>query len=82
VREGLDFPRTHSLVVLMDVLESAGLEIPSEVKAANVLTQYAVQARYPSWDEKVPRQNTNMLCSWLVKQLSGHTGCWRKDSHR
>jgi HEPN domain-containing protein len=28
VRDGLDFPRTHSLVVLIDILESAGLSLP------------------------------------------------------
>ena len=53
VRHNLDFPKTHSLVLLMDILETGGVQIPSEVKAADVLTGYAVQARYPGWGEEV-----------------------------
>ena len=34
VRHSLDFPKTHSLVILMDILESANLEIPPDVKMA------------------------------------------------
>ena len=49
----LEFPKTHSLVVLMDLLKSAGISIPPEVQEADTLTQYAVQARYPGWDEDV-----------------------------
>lgn len=53
VQRGIDFPKTHSLVRLMDILEADGLSLPEEVKAADILTQYAVQARYPGWDEAV-----------------------------
>jgi len=53
VRHSLDFPKTHSLVILMDILESANLEIPPDVKVADVLTQYAVQVRYLGWIEEV-----------------------------
>jgi len=49
----LDFPKTHSLVSLMDILEAGGITLPEEVKAADVLTQYAVQARYPGWVEEI-----------------------------
>ena len=78
VRQGLDIPRTHSLVILMDGLEPAGLEIPSEVKAADVLTQYAVQARYPDWGEQVTEaEYTHALklawrvVSWAERVLEG-----------
>jgi HEPN domain-containing protein len=47
------FPKTHSLVRLMDLLESAGLAIPSEIKEADVLTRYAVETRYPGFEEEV-----------------------------
>lgn len=68
VRYGLDTPRTHSLVILMDGLEPAGLEIPPAVKAADVLTQYAVQARYPDWGEQVTEEEyTHVLkLAWRV----------------
>lgn len=35
---GLEFPKTHSLVHLIDLLESNGLEIPATVREADVLT--------------------------------------------
>lgn len=52
----LDFPKTHSLVRLMDILESAGVEIPENVSVADILTQYAVQSRYPSIVEDVTKE--------------------------
>jgi HEPN domain-containing protein len=52
---GMDIPKTHSLVQLMDILESSGLAIPQNIRDADVLTQYAVQSRYPSFMEDVTR---------------------------
>jgi hypothetical protein len=37
----------------MDILEANGMEIPENIKEADVLTQYSVQLRYPSWVEGV-----------------------------
>lgn len=51
----LDFPKTHSLIHLMDVLESSGVEIPENVREADILTQYAVQSRYPSVMEDITK---------------------------
>lgn len=53
LHRNIDFPKTHSLVRLIDLLEADGLPLPDEIKAADILTQYAVQARYPGWDEDV-----------------------------
>jgi len=52
---GLDFPKTHSLVRLMDILVSDGVEIPKNVGNADILTQYAVQSRYPSVVEDITK---------------------------
>ena len=51
----LDFPKTHSLVHLIDMVESGGLDIPKDVRDADILTQYAVQSRYPGIVEEVTR---------------------------
>ncbi len=56
VRYELDFPKTHSLVRLMDVLEHGGIQIPENVKEADLLSQYAVESRYPSISEEVTRE--------------------------
>jgi HEPN domain-containing protein len=53
VQNGLDFPKTHSLVRLMDIIEVDGITIPQSVKAADVLTQYAVDTRYPGYIEEI-----------------------------
>jgi len=77
VHHALDFPKTHSLVILMDILESASLEVPPEVKAADGLTSYAVQARYPGWGEDVTEgeyQRTLELARRVVSWASGILG--------
>ena len=54
--KGLDFPKTHSVVHLVDVLEAGGVSVPETVREADVLTHYAVQSRYPSWAEEVTQE--------------------------
>jgi HEPN domain-containing protein len=51
--QGMDFPKTHSLVQLMDILEANGVGISNSVRDADVLTQYAVQSRYPGVEEEI-----------------------------
>lgn len=53
--QGKDIPKTHSLIHLMDILEAGGFEIPENVRNADILTQYAVQSRYPSIMEEITR---------------------------
>ena len=52
----IDFPKTHSLVRLIDILEENGVTIPENIKAADVLTQFAVQSRYPDWIEEITQE--------------------------
>jgi len=49
----LDFPKTHSLVRLLDILAAGGVQVPEAVQMADILTQYAVQTRYPGPIEEV-----------------------------
>ncbi len=53
VLANIEFPKTHSLVRLMDLLQGTGVEIPEQIKAADVLTHYAVETRYPGFDEEI-----------------------------
>jgi HEPN domain-containing protein len=53
VHLGVQFPKTHSLVYLMDLVESAALAVPDDVRVADALTRYAVGTRYPGFDEEV-----------------------------
>ena len=56
VFRNIDFPKTHSLTTLAALLEQAGIQLPPDVSDASILTSYAVQARYPDWDEAVTEQ--------------------------
>ncbi|HQU32527.1 MAG: HEPN domain-containing protein [Planctomycetia bacterium] len=48
----VDFPLTHDLEELVDILDKNGISIPKEILDAGILTPYAVEARYPGyWDE-------------------------------
>jgi HEPN domain-containing protein len=53
VHQNLDFPRTHSLVRLLDILDLGGVNVPPEAKMVDILTQYAVQTRYPGFTEEI-----------------------------
>jgi len=53
--QGMEIPKTHSLIQLMDILEARGVNIPKNVRDADILTQYAVQSRYPSIMEEITR---------------------------
>ena len=41
------------MTTLTALLEQAGVQLPPEVREADPLTSYAVQARYPDWNEAV-----------------------------
>jgi len=47
VRHAIRFPYVHDLAALLTVLEEATGEIPSAIREAERLTQFAVEARYP-----------------------------------
>lgn len=47
---GTDFPRTHDLVVLLNLASQCG-EVPLTVEEVQPLNRYSVEARYPGdWD--------------------------------
>lgn len=47
------FPYTHDLSELLTILGNSGLIIPEDLKAVAELTPYAVESRYPGFDEPV-----------------------------
>ena len=48
----IDFPLTHDLEELIDILERAGISLPQEIRDIGTLTPYAVETRYPGcWEE-------------------------------
>ena len=53
VHLGVDFPWTHSIGKLIELIEAAGTYIPEYVKDSVILTVYAVSTRYPGSEEAV-----------------------------
>ena len=51
--KGQEFPKTHSITRLVDLVESAGIIISEQIKEADYLTQYAVETRYPGPVEEI-----------------------------
>jgi len=50
---GVRFPYTHDLATLLSLVERAGHSIPESVRDAALLSDYAVEARYPGLAEPV-----------------------------
>ena len=63
----LDFPKTHSLANLMDILEAGGVSLPVDISQAAVLTQYAVRTRYPGMIEPITRSEYDAALDLAVK---------------
>lgn len=45
----IDFPLTHDLEELLDILENSGIKLISMLTEAGKLTPYAVETRYPGY---------------------------------
>lgn len=46
-----DFPKSHNIGELLDLVEGAGVAVPVDVAEARRLTRYAVGGRYPRFGE-------------------------------
>jgi HEPN domain-containing protein len=77
LHRNIPFPHTHDLARLLDMIKEAGFEVPAEVDEAFMLTQYAVQTRYPGVWEPVTRDEARHALSvasnafaWIEAQLA------------
>ena len=78
LHQSIAFPKTHSLVRLMDLLEGTGLDIPSEIKETDVLTRYSVETQYPGLEEEVTEVEYQIalhlatsIVEWAEKVIEG-----------
>jgi HEPN domain-containing protein len=74
----LDFPKTHSITRLFDLLESVGMKIPKQIQSADFLTQYAVETRYPGPAEEITKEEYHEALTvsarvvfWAETMISG-----------
>lgn len=70
----VDFPRTHSLRFLLDLLADHALAPPSELHGVSELYPFGVQLRYeaPFDDEPLDRQAVRVLLEQLRDWAAGH----------
>lgn len=74
IQHRIAFPRTHIIETLLDLLQAADVSVPLEVDDAFILTQYAVQTRYPGiWEPITDREARQAL------QQAARTLAWVED---
>ena len=72
------FAFVHDLGHLLDGLEAKGMEVPQAIRAAEILTVYATQMRYPGMSGCVTEKDhhnvlttAEAVVAWAREQLSG-----------
>jgi len=73
----IDFPKTHTIEVLLDLLKTKEIQIPENVDESFELSQYAVQTRYPGEWEPVTKaeavgalERAALVLIWVKSQIS------------
>lgn len=72
----IPFPMTHSITRLLENIEKSGIELPQHIKESIILTDYAVNTRYPGDYEPVSEQEyleavtiTENVIKWIDKKI-------------
>ena len=68
IRFGIDFPYTHDITQLLSLVERGKGKVPDKVKAAGILSEYAVESRYPGLAEPVTEDEYSEALA-LAEQL-------------
>lgn len=76
----IDYPYTHDLMTLLTLVAEEGKSVPDEVKEAAMLTDYAVESRYPSPAETVTDEEYEEAIATAQKVLDWATNILRKGS--
>ena len=77
----IDFPKTHSIGLLIDLLSKNNFIIPNYVDTADFLTEYAVMTRYPGIYEEINEEEyliaietTEKVLKWVIEQINSFEG--------
>ena len=78
VRLDKPFPKTHSIGMLLKLVEETGVEIPDDINRSKILTDYAVDTRYPGMYEPVSEEEYKealklalVVFEWAGKIIKG-----------
>lgn len=76
VAQGIAFPRTHNIGVLLDLIPVRP-PLPASIQAADILTDYAVSSRYPGEVEPISAAEyqeairlAELVISWATERTS------------
>ncbi len=77
----IDFPKTHSIGLLIDLLSKNNFIIPNYVDTADFLTEYAVMTRYPGIYEEINEEEyliaietTEKVLKWVIERINTFEG--------
>lgn len=69
---------THDIEELIDIASEAGITMPSVVMDAGILTPYAVETRYPGYQEGITELDVNeavilaeKVIAWAKEYVAG-----------
>jgi HEPN domain-containing protein len=68
IHHGVEIPRTHNLQTLQELV-AQHVPIPSALKSASTLTDYAVNSRYPSAGEEYIDEEEWQSATALARQV-------------
>ncbi|MBI4327176.1 MAG: HEPN domain-containing protein [Chloroflexi bacterium] len=69
VQYQVEFPKTHDLEQLLVLIKSAGLTWPPEMDKAKEFTPFAIQSRYPGFDDPLARAEVDEAIAVSEKVL-------------
>ncbi len=77
VGSGVEFPKTHHLEELIQLVQEAGISWPFPVDQVEALTPYAVQTRYPGGIFQISRvqvdeaiETAEQVLAWARKEIA------------
>ena len=77
VNLGVNYPKTHNLQMLVELLENQGKQLPADLAELDSLTPYATIYRYEDppqagdFDRKAAREFIRRLREWVEAELGG-----------
>jgi HEPN domain-containing protein len=73
-----EFPPTHSIARLLEIVSETKTEVPAEIHKAIALTDYAVKTRYPGESEPVIKEEyeealtiAETVYNWVSNSIEG-----------
>jgi len=66
----IDFPLTHDLEELIDILETTEISLPGFINEIGMLTPYAVETRYPGFWGEITEGDVDEALSLAEKVLN------------